>query len=337
MSHYFVLPNDKKYHIVRYEPIIGSSFVHHGTLSTCSPQAAANVTKLPSKGPFSEADIPSLCQQVYMATAKVSGSPGQAFWEAPPDAGLPMGTADRQVVSVQLHYNNPQLLTGQKDPGSGIRLHYTSQLRQHDLGMLTMVQPVLKIPPGQASVTADAAVCPEKCTRRFSQAVTLVDGYFHMHGLGKAAIARRFRGGKELPLLDQLHSYDYDFQGPRPLGNQVLLPGDTLTLQCQFDSTSRTSVTNFGGATRDEMCFYWIMYYPAQADMGYCSSFGNYALALCDRGLMFDIVSTVQGSHGSADFVKLAMSLLKEGRVVPAPNPANTTFQPVCKQRPPPG
>lgn len=42
-------------------------------------------------------------------------------WEAPPIAGMPFGTNSTRYVALELHYNNPEELTGQKDTGSGIR------------------------------------------------------------------------------------------------------------------------------------------------------------------------------------------------------------------------
>ena len=42
-------------------------------------------------------------------------------WQAPPAAGLPFGANSTRYLALELHYNNPQALTGQQDPGSGIR------------------------------------------------------------------------------------------------------------------------------------------------------------------------------------------------------------------------
>lgn len=43
-------------------------------------------------------------------------------WEASPIAALPFGAGNNtRYVSMELHYNNPELVEGQRDPGSGIR------------------------------------------------------------------------------------------------------------------------------------------------------------------------------------------------------------------------
>lgn len=112
-------------------------------------------------------------------------------WTAPADAGLPMGTPDRSVVGIELHYNNPDLLTGLKDQGSGFRIFYTGDLRPHDVGLITLGQDELNIPPGVANVPANVSVCPSACTKRFKGPLKLLDGFFHMHGLGKSIITRR--------------------------------------------------------------------------------------------------------------------------------------------------
>jgi hypothetical protein len=53
---------------------------------------------------------------------------------------------------------------------------------------------------------------PHVC--RFKGPLTLLDGFFHMHGLGTSIITRRFRNGTELSPLAQLRMFDYEFQVP---------------------------------------------------------------------------------------------------------------------------
>jgi len=51
-------------------------------------------------------------------------------WEASPAAALPFGANSTRYVALELHYNNPEGLKGQKDPGSGIRYAMHWQCRQ---------------------------------------------------------------------------------------------------------------------------------------------------------------------------------------------------------------
>lgn len=55
---------------------------------------------------------------------------------------------------------------GQKDKGSGLRVYYTDVLRPHDIGLITLQQPVLNIPPGQAVLRSNVSVCPSECTAK---------------------------------------------------------------------------------------------------------------------------------------------------------------------------
>eukprot|EP00878_Enallax_costatus_P003205 GHUV01003406.1.p1 GENE.GHUV01003406.1~~GHUV01003406.1.p1 ORF type:complete len:494 (+),score=127.29 GHUV01003406.1:164-1645(+) len=252
---YFKLPSDKKYHILHYQPINNHKMLHHGVAYSCTPSNAAKVLNMTNMGPFDRVKTDMLCEQFYMLLA--SGSVN-AQWTAPADAGLPMGTPDRSVVAIELHYNNPEGIPGQKDKGSGFRIFYTGDLRPHDIGLITLGQDVLNIPPGVANLPANVSVCPTACTKRFKGPLKLLDGFFHMHGLGKSIIARRYRNGRELSPLGELRSWDYGFQGNTPIAADAstLLPGDALTLQCTFDSRDRTNWTYSGMGTRDEMCFY---------------------------------------------------------------------------------
>lgn len=96
-----------------------------------------------------------------------------------------------------------------------------------------------------------------------------------------SCVCARFRNGRELVPLGELHSWDYGFQGNSPIGSEgrTLLPGDILTLQCTFDSRGRPNWTHSGPGTRDEMCFHvscWLAGstwgYHSAADVDWLSS-----------------------------------------------------------------
>lgn len=94
-------------------------------------------------------------------------SPNNMPVVSPPEAGLPFGKGAYTWLALEIHYSNPELKQGQKDPGSGVTLEYTSQLRPNDLGLLTLHQFDLYVPPGKATYSADAVVCPSTCTKRY--------------------------------------------------------------------------------------------------------------------------------------------------------------------------
>eukprot|EP00879_Flechtneria_rotunda_P002638 GHRR01002841.1.p1 GENE.GHRR01002841.1~~GHRR01002841.1.p1 ORF type:complete len:321 (+),score=79.19 GHRR01002841.1:1640-2602(+) len=269
-----------------------------------------------------------ICQQFYMLL-----TPNISRYDAPADTGIPMGTNNTKWVALEIHYNNPLGLSGQNDTGSGIRIYYTDQLREHDIGLITLNQFALNIPPGEPETVANVSVCPGSCTSRFKQNITLLSGFFHMHGTGKSAIARRYRDGRELSPVAELRAFDYAFQSNIPIGPdaRTLQPGDALTLTCIFDSTARTNWTYGGFGTMDEMCFYWIMYYPAQENMNECWSLSDADLAVCAA----ETPPRVLQAFGAPDVSEALQELVEEGVLLQAPDPANgsTPFQQSCLQQ----
>lgn len=60
---------------------------------------------------------------------------------------------------LQVHYTNPQLLTGQRDH-SGLRLLYTPRLRPHDMGNLWVGTVNFEISPGQKAFPTPINLVP---------------------------------------------------------------------------------------------------------------------------------------------------------------------------------
>eukprot|EP00877_Chromochloris_zofingiensis_P002773 jgi/Chrzof1/12497/Cz06g36130.t1 len=263
----FKLPDDRKYHIIRYQSVMNTPLMHHVVVYGCSARAVAAIALLNSTGPFDEKDITMECSEFYMFA-----SPGSKPVIMPPEAGLPFGGGTYSWLALEIHYNNPQGLDGQSDMGSGITFDYTTLLRPNDMGLLTMHQFNLYIPAGSSSYSADPVICPGACTRKFRQPVHMVNQRYHMHGTGKSALTRRIRGANELHPIGNLRAFDYGFQSAQPITPNVsiLYPGDTLLFTCTFDSSSRQNTTMFGLASSDEMCIHYIYYWPRQADMGMC-------------------------------------------------------------------
>jgi hypothetical protein len=167
--HPFPQPNPRKRWILRYAPLFNSPLVHHAVAYACStPEVVAKIEALAannSLGPFNEDDTPSLCHDSWLLAA-----PFMRPFEAPAGSGLPFGGAAAgggpAWVSLQIHYNNPEGLEGQVDPGSGLWLEYTDGPVQEDIGLLTLGQYWLGIPPGRESFSAPTSVCPGSCTKK---------------------------------------------------------------------------------------------------------------------------------------------------------------------------
>lgn len=75
---------------------------------------------------------------------------------------------------------------------------------------------------------------------------------------------RHLRAGRELPDILSDSGYDFNFQASRdPAGGErLVLPGDELIMDCQYETARREEVTFGGLSTRDEMCLGFILYYP---------------------------------------------------------------------------
>lgn len=89
----------------------------------------------------------------------------------------------------QVHYNNPDGDAGVVD-SSGLRLYYTPDLRQYDLGIMSLAQLQLRIPPQTPFYEAAPTWCPGACTRRFPTELTLVTSGYHMHTLGRTIVTQ---------------------------------------------------------------------------------------------------------------------------------------------------
>ncbi|KAI8468984.1 MAG: PHM/PNGase F domain-containing protein [Monoraphidium minutum] len=300
---YFKLPAGRKRWVTRYAPLFNMPLVHHAVVYGCSPRVvAANLTAMEKEGnlgPFDTSRNASghsnLCHDFWMVTA-----PNVKPYETPPGAGLPFGGAapggGPTWVSLELHYNNPEGLTTESDAGSGVWLEYTDGPLKTDVGLLTLGQLDLRVPPGRDAFSAPPAVCPGSCTsQRLQKPVTMLHQGYHMHGIGKSAVTRRFRDGAELRPLYEQRFFDYGYQSllPVPKGSEILHPGERLEFTCTFDSLGRTNVTRMGPATDDEMCFHWIYYYPAVPNFGVCSTVGPVnasSLAACGPDIMIPAV-----------------------------------------------
>jgi hypothetical protein len=81
------------------------------------------------------------------------------------EAALPFGNSSYTWIMLEMHYNNPDLISGVVDEGSGITMEFTDQLRPNDMGLITIAQLALVIPPGLARVEAPTSHCLEGCTQ----------------------------------------------------------------------------------------------------------------------------------------------------------------------------
>ncbi|XP_029318773.1 DBH-like monooxygenase protein 2 homolog isoform X2 [Cottoperca gobio] len=274
---YMKLNLTTKHHIYLIEPVIEHiDMVHHLLLYRCP----SFVTKEEDK-PCYMGDMGDTCFGVVAAWAV-----GGGVFEFPENAAIPIGGADSNTIyRLEIHYNNPNNEAGRTD-SSGLRLHYTAQLRQHDAGILmTGISPLsdvhYNIPPG-ATEFHTYGVCN---TTLFSKLLNPVPelqvfaGMLHTHLAGRKVRVAHYRNGKQRDFLLLDEYFDFELQQSISLGNiKTIKQGDEIAVECTYSTTDRTKVTTFGLRTTDEMCLAFLYYYPA-IKITTCASFPNTSMS----------------------------------------------------------
>ncbi|XP_037076217.1 DBH-like monooxygenase protein 1 homolog [Pollicipes pollicipes] len=208
----------------------------------------------------------------------------------PDHVGAPLGHEHGGFTffMLEFHYDNPRKHAGLKD-SSGIELFFTRSLRPVEAGVLTVghaVSSTQLIPPGQKNFIT-ASVCAGACTEEYlpSEGVQIHSVLLHAHVAGRSLNVRHIRDGRELPPIAHDWTYDFNFQQSRVMkGNVRILPGDTLILECGYNTEDRTNVTMGGFSTRNEMCLAFVTYYPRTA-LHSCPSYPNMGHYLKDLGV----------------------------------------------------
>ena len=198
-----------------------------------------------------------------------------------PATGHPFGRGvpHSKVGLMILHWDNPEGRVSGETDTTGLRIHYTPKLRQHDQGMMRVGVPMseLSLPPGQPRYLVDD-VCPEMCMARLPQ--IFITGYWlHMHLTGRRIMTRVLRENRVTGRKDEvgrLSDFAFDFarQPFVTLNETITVRGETDTLEtvCLFDTTGRTEYTRGGLSAREEMCYTFISYYPAMEGVTKCHS-----------------------------------------------------------------
>ncbi|XP_054157733.1 dopamine beta-hydroxylase-like [Oppia nitens] len=257
---------DTKHHIIQYEAVIDSgneALVHHMELFHCEVSAEDSLSDYSGNcfAPEKPAAM-SACSRVISAWAMGAGP-----LVYPKQTGLPVGGRNYSLyVMLEIHYNNPEQRDDWID-GSGIRLYYTQQLRQHDAGILEIgleYSAKNSIPPGQQSFDL-SGYCTAECTRSGLPVygINIFASQLHTHLTGTRVWTRHIRGGVELTEINRDNHYSPHFQEIRKLKQQVtIFPGDVLINTCRFDTRGRVNMTLGGHAITDEMCVNYLHYYP---------------------------------------------------------------------------
>ncbi|XP_037072924.1 DBH-like monooxygenase protein 1 [Pollicipes pollicipes] len=268
-------------------------YVHHFVLYSCTIPAHMHdqfdeyARSHPGSECYSKNMPPrwSFCESVGVAWAV--GGEGDML---PDHVGMPLGHehGGSTYFMLESHFDNPHKHTGLKD-SSGIEMFFTRSLRPVEAGILSVGHSVTStqlIPPGQKNFIT-ASVCAGTCTEKHLpiEGVQIHSVLLHAHLAGRTLNLRHVRNGRELPSVAHDWTYDFNFQQSRIMSQKVrILPGDTLLLDCGYNTEDRTNVTMGGFATRNEMCLAFLTYYPRTHLHG-CGSYPHVGHYLKDLGV----------------------------------------------------
>ncbi|KAK7103292.1 putative DBH-like monooxygenase protein 2 [Littorina saxatilis] len=242
----------KDFHVIATEPIINNSYImHHMLLFGCADDFAVSAEP-------SECGMGG-CPDLLGAWSL--GVTGQCFHTG---AGVLMGQTGYKRLMIQSHWNNPQLHAHFND-SSGMRLHYTSELRANNMAMLMTGQNYIQIPPRSPDTLATSD-CSSTCTNNLMTGdIHITSAANHMHYLGTAMNLELHRNGRFLMNLTNDVIYDYDtpkfYEYTEPV---VIHPGDMIRTNCHFASLDKATTTFEGDATSDEMCYGFLTFFPRE-------------------------------------------------------------------------
>jgi hypothetical protein len=219
---------DKKVQVVSARPIIDNDRVlHHWILynRTAEVSDGTNAT----------------CLGLHPDAAFITGwAPGGDGLELPEDVGL---RTEAGGFTLEIHYNN-SIGEDQMD-ASGVEVCVTEKLRTHEAAVHWLGTQNLN------TITATGT-----CTPINTEPVTILSASPHMHLQGrhmKTVINRK--GGSTEVLLDEPFDFNTQISYETPA---VIQPGDTLTTTCTY-----ANPTPFGQRTNEEMCYNFVIAYPA--------------------------------------------------------------------------
>ena len=219
---------DKVVQVVSAHPIVDNSRVlHHWILYNRTGSVRDGAT--------------AACAGVHPDASFITGwAPGSEGLDLPEDVGL---RTEAGGFTLELHYNN-NVGSGQLD-ASGVELCVTEKLRPkvaavHWLGTQSLNK-----------LTATGT-----CTPINTEPVTILSSSPHMHLQGRhmKTVINRKGGGTEV-LLDEPFDFNTQISYDTPA---VIQPGDTLTTTCTY-----ATPTPFGQGTNEEMCYNFVIAYPA--------------------------------------------------------------------------
>lgn len=256
------MPAGEKNYILGERPTQSSRLLHHLVLYACYGLPDEYIDMVGKEANCDYMNFQNPCNG--FVTEWAPGMSGKTFETG---YGKPFGTDHYEYVMFETHYNNPDLLVGEKDTAS-YTLLYDDKPVNTEVGTLTLGDLQVEgwaLEPGKQLV-AHSTICTPECTDRWpANGITAVSVFHHMHYRGRNTRVQIIRDGKELAPLSSLRHFEYGYQYSKNLNSIQLLPGDQLITTCEYDTSNDTKPVAGGLSSKEEMCFAWVDYYPANA------------------------------------------------------------------------
>nr|CAB3263919.1 DBH-like monooxygenase protein 1 homolog [Phallusia mammillata] len=276
--------SDSKFHVVKVEPVIQPGNEHNirrFVLYLCSEFLDAP-TAVNMSAQCADPNTPDFfyCTTIIFAWA-VGGGP-IVF---PMNTGFPLGGAGiSKYALLETHYVNPGAAQGIVD-SSGLRFTYTRQLRQYDSGLLDVgmgIAPAEQIiPPGAVSYKSYGE-CSASCLKQSLKednktSINIFSVLLRGGKLAKRLSLNHIRNGSELEPVAMDNGYDFNYQETRFLHQEkVVKSGDSLQMVCDYNSMTRTNITQGGENANQEVCFSYVYYYP-QIRLAKCTTIPEFS------------------------------------------------------------
>lgn len=182
-------------------------------------------------------------------------APGNRGTVMPADVGMELSGAPSFFI-LQVHYWNTT--SAPAVDASALQMCTTTELRAHAAAITTLGSLDIAIPPR----ATDHAVTGE-CTPRITEPVHIIGSGPHMHRNGAALRTEILRGSGAPEMLVDVATYSFDAQVNYP-SDTLVMPGDRLRTTCRYRNPGARTIY-FGERTEDEMCFNFVLAWPAGA------------------------------------------------------------------------
>jgi len=209
------------------------------------------------------------------------GGAGTSALHLPPEVGIRLSNV--KSLHNNVHYYNTEKKAGLKDE-SGVRIHYTTTLRLHDMGMMGFgdwgqLNSGRSLTEGQGQNPAPLARWQYQCTianLAEGESVTSFMGLQHMHRDGFAFNTRVEDKHGTIKKDINTSFYRGDLQDTSNFSQAIKIEkGDKVTTDCIFNVAGGTGTQKFGLGSEDEMCIEWLYYYPKKSALEKSCEYGQ--------------------------------------------------------------